>query len=82
MTLHDTESERVGRIGDALLAYLERHPDAADTLDGISLWWLAHDESPSRADLACALDKLVAEERLHKYTSPEGSCLFRKRHAV
>ena len=81
MTLRDTEGERVSRIVDTLLEYIERNPHAADTLDGISRWWLADGESNSREDLSSALDRLVAQGRFDTYVSPDGHCRWRKRHA-
>ena len=82
MTLGDTGSERGSRIADALLEYVESNPHASDTLDGIGRWWLANDETISREDLSRALDKLVADGRFEIYTSPDGHCRWRKRHAV
>ena len=34
------ESASVGNIAQEILRYLERHPDAKDTLEGIAQWWL------------------------------------------
>jgi hypothetical protein len=47
MTLHNTGSEGMRRIVNSLLEYLERNPDASDTLDGISQWWFPTISPPS-----------------------------------
>ena len=72
----------MSRIADAVLAYLEAHPEAEDTLDGISNWWLLYEHLPPRDDVLCALEKLVAEGYLVKHDSPDGRCLFRRPHAA
>ena len=33
-------NERLDAVARAVLRYLDRHPDAADTADGIAKWWL------------------------------------------
>jgi hypothetical protein len=80
MTARDTGGERVSRIADVLLRYIESNPHASDTLDGIGRWWLAN-ESISREDLSRALAKLVADGRLDTFASPDGRCHWRKRQA-
>jgi hypothetical protein len=38
---HSGEGSDANReIEDAVVSYLRNHPDAADTLEGIVLWWL------------------------------------------
>jgi hypothetical protein len=36
-----TEDDDVEALAAEIATYLERHPDAADSLDGIVTWWLA-----------------------------------------
>ena len=80
--LRDTGDERVSRVAVALLEYVERNPNASDTIDGIGRWWLANDKWVSREDLSRALDRLVAEGRFDTHISPDGQCRWRKRRAV
>ena len=70
------------RVANALLAYVERNPNAADSLDSIGRLWLAQDEPFSRDDLSRALDRIIADGCIEKHVSPDGHCLFRKRNAV
>ena len=35
-----TERERDVHLEEAILAYLEEHPDAMETRDGIAEWWV------------------------------------------
>jgi len=82
MPAHDTQRALVSQIADDVLAYLEHHPDAADTLEGVGREWLAHHNSASRDDVLQALEKLVGEGRLAKRVSLDGRCLFCKRHTA
>jgi hypothetical protein len=44
-----------------VLAYLNEHPDAQDTLDGITQWWLLQGRSKNRVDVEKALGELVRQ---------------------
>lgn len=48
-----------GGTVETILAYLDEHPDAADTVDGIRQWWLPGGADQSTADVQAALDLLV-----------------------
>jgi len=71
----------VHQIARLVVAYLERHPHAEDTVDGISAWWLQGQRLSSRDDLLRALDKLVEEGRLVRHVRLDGSCVFRRHFA-
>jgi len=61
----------------AVLAYLERHPDAADTLDGIVSWWLPQQRYEiERQRIEQALGHLVALGRLRCDRLPGGDVLY------
>jgi hypothetical protein len=52
-------------IADQILAYLVEHPQAQDTLEGITEWWLLEQKIRSAAaDVDDALRELAAEEFL------------------
>jgi hypothetical protein len=51
------------RIADEIERYIQDNPNSADTLDGIKRWWLVGFDF-NRADLAIALDYLVAAKKL------------------
>lgn len=72
----------MAQLAAAILDYVERNPDAADTVDGVSRWWLGPNNSASRDDVLHALERLVAEERLLKRVSPDGRCFFCRRHTA
>jgi hypothetical protein len=77
----DTGGKAAAQLEAAILDYVEQNPDAADSVDGIRLWWSGLHDSASRDDVLHALERLVAEGRLIKRISPDGQCIFCKRHA-
>lgn len=66
-----------GEIERSVLAYLRQHPLAADTLRGISNWWLPQQryEGDDRR-IGHALDRLVAQGVLHRDELPDGEVLY------
>lgn len=62
---------------DAILQYLNHHPKAADTRDGIDKWWLAgiHPKPPAEI-LQKALDELVATGRIARSRLVDGSIVY------
>jgi hypothetical protein len=50
------------KIALQILRYMEKHPQAKDTIEGISQWWLAHEGDRYRLnEVEHALSRLVAE---------------------
>lgn len=49
------------------MAYLQRHPDSADTIEGIAGWWLKLKEIDHAVDeVAEALELLLAEGKVQE----------------
>ncbi|WP_297527545.1 hypothetical protein [Thiohalobacter sp.] len=65
------------RIERALRAYLQRCPNAADTLPGVMQCWLRdmHPAAPRQAVLT-ALERLVASGVLTRRRHPDGTELY------
>jgi hypothetical protein len=65
-------------IADAVLSYLRENPRAADTLEGISQWWLGRDRPPpARVDVGVALELLVARGRIVQQVKSDGVVIYR-----
>lgn len=64
-------------IARALRDYLDRRPDAADSIEGIHRWWLPpslHDESPALVEVAVA--QLLDEGRLRRVVQEDGGVIY------
>lgn len=66
----------LSQVREAILAYLQHHPGAADTAQGIASWWLPE---PLRGDEECvakALDALLAEGRIHRHVNVDRHMIY------
>ena len=75
MTPH--EGDVVDEIAKAIRRYVDAHPDAADSIDGIHRWWLLpvfHDEA--RALVTCAVDQLAHEGALRQVALEDGRVIY------
>jgi hypothetical protein len=71
------DDDAISVIATEVLAYLEAHPDAADTADGILRWWLpARHADASDADVEQALERLVACEAVVRQRMADGRTLY------
>jgi hypothetical protein len=70
--------ETPGRpIADEILAYLAKHPEAQDTLEGITEWWLLEQRIRSAvADVDGALRNLVAANLLATRRCADGRTYY------
>lgn len=65
------DNEKQEEIAKMILSYLRKHPDAGDTLEGLTRWWLEFEKVDHYVDdVLEALDLLV-----------EGGLLKREKHS-
>lgn len=73
----------VDEIARQIVRYLDRHPDAADTFDGIHRWWLSRIRIEEAArDVQSALDGLIARRHVIREALPDGQLLYRSAHSL
>jgi hypothetical protein len=66
-----------GEIEEAVIAYLQRHPQAADTLDGIVTWWLPLQRYElGRTKISRVLGQMVDAGLLRRDRLPDGGDIF------
>jgi hypothetical protein len=78
--VHDL-AERRRRVRGAIVAYLEKHPAALDTPEGICRWWLR--PTGSEEDVATveqALEELVATGEMRRRLLPDGGVVYLAAH--
>lgn len=69
--------ESVQRISEEIQQYLQDHPNAADTLQGITKWWLANAPVPMPVDhVEKALEWLICHQIIAKGSLPDGGAVF------
>lgn len=71
------DDDRVGSIAAALREYVQRHPNAADSMQGIQRWWLTGPQSECPALMVQqALDRLIGEGVVERRRLPDGQALY------
>ena len=71
---HEPEIER---IAEEIQLYLFDHPNAADTLEGITRWWLDNVSVPVPvSSVEKALDWLLKQYVVEKESLPDGGAVF------
>ena len=75
-----TVDRRAAHVARQVVRYLDAHPDASDTVEGIARWWLARQRLEDAKEIVrTALDLLVDRGVLQARTLPGGVTLFEKR---
>ncbi|HZF20340.1 MAG TPA: hypothetical protein VE008_11610 [Burkholderiales bacterium] len=69
--------EAIDTLAREVATYLSKHPDAADTVDGISRWWLARVRvEEATANVRQALDVLVERGVVVERRLPDGRVVY------
>jgi hypothetical protein len=68
-------NERIVVIADMIERYVSEHPRAADTVRGISQWWV-EGRRGSPAEVQQALDRLVEAGRLSRIMLADGTVIY------
>ncbi len=75
--------EEDDEVEKSVLAYLDGHPQAADTLQGIVNWWLPRQRyERDRQRIEQALGALVTQGKLHRRPLPGGDTLYARRKHI
>jgi len=73
----DEKSAAVDAIAERIRQYLLAYPNAADTVEGVALWWLSGNSSVEWSLLVrSAIDKLVALGLAERTTLPDGTVII------
>lgn len=72
------QSNSTGDLAAVILRYISAHPDACDTLQGVSEWWLARQRyEDTRQRVAAALALLLQEGKAEACLGADGHVLYR-----
>ena len=68
---------RSGSLIETIETHLAEHPNAADSVEGVTRWWLAgYRAGVSRQDVEEALEVLVQRGRLRSVRLADGNTLY------
>lgn len=78
--MSDSTTERnLSDTARAICRYLDAHPRAADSLDGILRWWLTRQRvSDSESEVQTALNELVASGQISHRRLPDGTVVYQR----
>ncbi len=72
--MNDTK-EGIARM---ILNYLRKNPDAGDTLEGISKWWLEYEKIDlAMEEVAVVLEKLIKEGKVKRQIINENNPIYK-----
>lgn len=72
------EEQKAEVLAQDILRYLERNPQAGDTLEGIAQWWLAQQFIDRLVDdVADALESLVRKGSVETHSPRSGSTIYK-----
>ena len=64
------------RLQQQILAYLDAHPAAGETIDGVWQWWLGAPANVPQQQLEALLLQMVATGQLRAHLLPDGRQVF------
>ncbi len=71
--------DEIAALAAQIQQYLEAHPAAADTLDGIVSWWLPYQRDRQTVEnVEHALDALAAAGVVEKLKRSDGHVIYRR----
>lgn len=66
------------QIAHEIMQYLQRHPNAADSLNGIAQWWLARQRYQNALDkVNLALDLLIKQNYIKRTDNRHGQTIYK-----
>jgi hypothetical protein len=73
----DNNKEALAAVANAIKRYLDAHPHAADSVEGIARWWLTRQRFEEAMEIVEeALERLVAKDEVTKTVMGEGKILY------
>ncbi len=74
-----SRDEHLAAIADAIVSYLDSHPDAADTIEGIAKWWLPAKMCGDMRSIHSALARLAAQGVVQRRTHADRHVVYSRK---
>ena len=72
--------QHIERIAQEIERYLQEHPGAGDSIEGVTHWWLTRQRyQEATSSVQKALDLLVVRGRIEKIINYEGASIYRRK---
>jgi hypothetical protein len=69
----------VEHVAGEIEHYFSSHPEAADSQEGITKWWITRQRLHENLTVVrAALDRLVSKGRIIKITNRDGTTIYKK----
>jgi hypothetical protein len=76
MTVHAAD---IAAAATRISRYLNEHPNAADTLDGVAVWWLSGNTSEEYlVTVQCAINRLMADGAITRRLLIDGTIIYER----
>jgi len=70
-------NDDIVKLAEEISNYLQAHPDATDTLEGVITWWLTRQRyMQATAEIQCALEYLESRGIVKKIRTPGGGTVY------
>jgi hypothetical protein len=74
----DDEDQLADELAREIVAYLDAHPDAADSLEGVVQWWLVQERFlRGIGAVGKALEQLVGTGEIERIAGPDRRPIYR-----
>ena len=79
MNVTEAKDKEVENIAKLIKSYIESHPNASDSIEGITKWWIpAIHECNQTEHVLLAVDILINKSVLKSVTSNNGQIIYKK----
>ena len=79
--MSEDHKQSISHLSEEIKSYLSHHPNAADNVEGIAVWWLQRQRYINSVEkIEYALEKLVSDGVLSKTTGYDGKTIYRNLH--
>ena len=79
----DANNTDITALAAAIRRYLCDHPNAADTLEGIALWWLSGNSGNELlTNVERAMEQLVTQREVVRQTLRDGTVIYERNKQI
>ena len=78
MKMEDAKDKEVEKIAKLIESYINRHPNASDSMEGIAKWWIPRMQEYTQTErVLLALDILISKNVLKRIKDVNGQVNYK-----